>query len=457
MLSEGRTAKSVAETLKVSRQTVHHWKKAYAKQGLAAIDLPKPAAVRKPDAAFLAKVSRKSLKLLELGIRANSESLSQELGVSANLVEMAWKRLGFRPDLCTRLTDSANTPRDLKTEQRGASIRMRDIANLTGVSKSTVSRALSSNSKVAVKTAKKIREKAAEMGYMSDPALSSLSLRRWNKVERNATLAFILKNRSSYLYTNEAFKDGVVRKAKAFGYRVEDHFLDDYSTPDSLARVLYQRGVRGGGIGFMRASPSYIEKLKRAMEKRRLPLVSLTGTLRCVLNYRLRVNKLMETAVARITEAGFKRIGLISDKHSVLKNIIYDGYRQKIYQHELICSERLMEPFGEKRLLEWIERNRLQVVLGMETAWPAWKKASRRFKKPTQFICLQKTRSSNEEMAGFDAGLEHFGELGVQQLDAIIRGYYDQDAYRAIDVGIELQWMPGESFDSAEAEGSNKR
>ena len=54
-----------------------------------------------------------------------------------------------------------------------------DIAKASGVSQSTVSRALRGDERIRSEVRAKVVKMAEELGYRRDPVLSALSLKRW--------------------------------------------------------------------------------------------------------------------------------------------------------------------------------------------------------------------------------------------------------------------------------------
>jgi LacI family transcriptional regulator len=143
---------------------------------------------------------------------------------------------------------------------------MKDVARRANVHQTTVSLALNNDPRIAQSTRERIQQIAKEMGYVPDPALSSLvSYRRGGRKERLQeciALVFDIKDpenfeRSEYLPT---IKEVTLSRAQALGYKVEV-FIKGVDFVDSamLNRVLTARGIRAVLLGAIYDPTTQIE------------------------------------------------------------------------------------------------------------------------------------------------------------------------------------------------------
>jgi len=99
------------------------------------------------------------------------------------------------------------TPRKPKSENS-----IVDIAKALGISPATVSRALNNNSRISEATRKRVKEKAAEMGYRHNSMASSLRNRRSN------TIGLIVPRISMYFHVH--FITSLQRRLQEAGYNL---------------------------------------------------------------------------------------------------------------------------------------------------------------------------------------------------------------------------------------------
>ncbi len=149
---------------------------------------------------------------------------------------------------------TSGNPTGPQPEAESASTRrvtLRDIANVIGVTPTTVSSALRNQPRISTAMRDKIQAMAAQMGYQPDPALSALVHYRHNRLETpvRAALAWLnfwpdpLKWRQYREFTS--YWEGAEAAAKRMGFHLEEFIVNAEMTPKRLAQILYTRNVRG--------------------------------------------------------------------------------------------------------------------------------------------------------------------------------------------------------------------
>lgn len=136
---------------------------------------------------------------------------------------------------------------------------MADIAQACGVSKASVSLALSGSVQISETLRERILAKADELGYRRDPALGSLNAYRWGgKRHHSVNLGYLYcggeQARSANLCIEPALE-----LAKTLGYAMEAFDTLDFTDGAHLARVLEARGIGGLVFGPWR-EPDYLRK-----------------------------------------------------------------------------------------------------------------------------------------------------------------------------------------------------
>jgi LacI family transcriptional regulator len=130
-------------------------------------------------------------------------------------------------------------------------IGIRQIAELAGVSPSTVSRALRNHPRLPPATCRRIQTIAAQLNFRPDPLISALVSRRkkrdGNEVD---TIAYLTSHPTregwrDYEFLREAY-NGAEKRAREQGYKLEHFWLHEPGmTGRRLSRILFNRGIRG--------------------------------------------------------------------------------------------------------------------------------------------------------------------------------------------------------------------
>jgi len=126
---------------------------------------------------------------------------------------------------------------------------VRLLAQLCGVSKSTVGMALHNDPRVAEKTRMRIKRMAEERGYKGDPRVRHLmSLLKRGRREAVWNIAWLNSSNSENAWTSlpwlSGYLKGIRRRASELGYDIDPIWIKD-QTPEQLARVLKARGIQG--------------------------------------------------------------------------------------------------------------------------------------------------------------------------------------------------------------------
>lgn len=138
----------------------------------------------------------------------------------------------------------------MKPENPNCRVTLREIAQATGVSLMTVSRALRGQSGVSSGERRRIEKVAEELGYRPDPIVSRLmSHLRGSRVSSAEPIAWI----TSHATPDEWHKNpsvwttylGARQRAEHLGYRLEEFWLNRTEVaPKRLSKILFNRGIR---------------------------------------------------------------------------------------------------------------------------------------------------------------------------------------------------------------------
>jgi len=190
-----------------------------------------------------------------------------------------------------------------------ARVTLKQIAEVTGLTRPAVSMALNGKPGVSEATRQSVLAVAERLGYRPDPALRVLSDLRWEKPAAH-TVAFAIytrtRDRPTFL---TRVLDGFEKECERRQIMVERYAETDYRNPDRLVQVLRARGTDGVLIGFegrkaeWRPRPDFSEFA-----------VVGTGSMPPGLHYhQVRLNhfRMIEEAWEKIVRLGYHRIGFI--------------------------------------------------------------------------------------------------------------------------------------------------
>ena len=112
-------------------------------------------------------------------------------------------------------------------------VTMKKIAELCGVSRGTVDRALNGRGRVNAETAENIRKMAKQLGYEPNPAGKALAARK-----RRPVIGIILSSEGNAFFDRviDGIKDAA-EEYKIYGLQVEIHTMKGYLPEDQLARI----------------------------------------------------------------------------------------------------------------------------------------------------------------------------------------------------------------------------
>ncbi|MEJ0001438.1 MAG: LacI family DNA-binding transcriptional regulator [Verrucomicrobiota bacterium] len=146
-------------------------------------------------------------------------------------------------------------PRSVPALDRNSSGRrppLREVADLLGVSKMTVSRALREGTSVESGLRQRIREAARQIGYQPDSRISQVmsAIRKSRSPLYRETLALVWTHRRGDGAAANSFYEeilsGATLQAEQLGYKLDEfHLTDQAMSGRALSRILHSRGIRG--------------------------------------------------------------------------------------------------------------------------------------------------------------------------------------------------------------------
>lgn len=271
---------------------------------------------------------------------------------------------------------------------------IRDIARVSGFSKTTVASALAKSPLVTSETVRVILEVADKLGYRRDPLVSDLAARRWRSRPNASqpTIAYV------YDYGEEEVRgsipvEAIQHAAKLHGYEVESVNLRDFESDAKASLALYTRGYRGLLIG-------RILRKGRPLEldwSRFIAVACDQGFVRPPLHMVLLDRRAAaEQATRTAIERGYKRPGYVHLVHSEREAIDparlggYLAARSVLPQadHLSVHVARYHDRVGTS-VVEWLRVNRPDVVVGFSDLVAWWlKQAGVRLPEDIAFVSI---------------------------------------------------------------------
>jgi LacI family transcriptional regulator len=132
-------------------------------------------------------------------------------------------------------------------------VTLADIARATGLGKSTVARVLARDPRVRPDTRARVLASADSLGYRPDPALRVLAAHRWRRdpLHPTATIAVVhhsikrvVRGVSQTINMGRAYLPGLIKRATAIGYMIDEFDLSHYPSGRRLGTVIASRGIQ---------------------------------------------------------------------------------------------------------------------------------------------------------------------------------------------------------------------
>jgi len=249
------------------------------------------------------------------------------------------------------------------------SVNQQDVARRAGVSRATVSLALSNHPRIPLATRRRIQRLAAELGYRPNPAVTALmaSVRARRRVQRIGTLAWVTGHptRDGWrgAFGIEYFR-GATERAEQLGYRLDEIWAKEpRMTGARLTNILLTRGIRGLLI------------VPLLEPKGRLP-IDWSQFAAATMGYSLQEPDLhravpdlfadMVTALRQLAQRGYQRIGLATEGRIDLRTNHLQLAAMLAYQYRIRAADRVRPLVGEtteQNLRTWLRTQEPDAVV----------------------------------------------------------------------------------------------
>lgn len=307
----------------------------------------------------------------------------------------------------------------------------RAIAVALKVSQSTVSRALRSDPLISPKIRDLVRKKARDMGYRTNPHISSLMahIRTCRPVPERGCIALIIDAASRadavQLQTYREQYEGMTARAREIGFNTADFCLRDPDmTAHRLGRILDVRGIQGV-VFFPPCSGG--DRQAAAMDWSHCSCATVGATWRHPAMDRVRTDyhSDVDEVMHELLNRGYRRIGMVLAPRMVELTLdsVVSCREERFRLWQLRMPERSRIPLfpGEPGLApvaefkRWISRWRPDVVVSVLGKEKPWLDELRiRVPRDLGFVCLNRPLGS--DIAGME---ENHRVIGATVVDLV--------------------------------------
>jgi DNA-binding LacI/PurR family transcriptional regulator len=300
----------------------------------------------------------------------------------------------------------------------------RDIAERLGLHVTTVSKALRGDERIARATRERIRREAENIGYVPDPALSSLIAYRQRKsTAYRASIGWIFNHdRQTDMSIFPGYADilrGARERARRLGYAVDEFWLhEDGLSEKRLAGILETRHIAGVVIApqMRRGTPLHLPW-------HRLAAVSIGHTL---LEPELPVVatdhfRAMTSLLDTLRKRDYRRIGLALWRED---NERMDRRAQSAflaYSEGLDVTVALYEQLERERFMDWVKKHELDAVVVRDATPLDWLTQAG-YRVPEQIgVAAYTLPGEHARLSGIYHNHARVGELAVDRLAQMLQ------------------------------------
>jgi LacI family transcriptional regulator len=310
-----------------------------------------------------------------------------------------------------------------------AKATLQDVAQQSGVHRTTVSLALRDHPRIPVSTRERVKSVAARLGYRVNPLVAALmQSRRLGRAAQHMTLAYVTNYPTRYgwkplHHDRPDFFPGAVARARELGYNLQDFWLAEPGmTPHRFCDILAARNIHGLIIGRLPPGQNSL-----ALDWRRFSCVALGLTLRSPVLHHVTENHFdtVWQAMQRCLDRGYRRVGFVFSEDNDSPRV-GDRWLGAYLRRQLAFPARDRVPLcpaipaDQTEFARWFERHRPDALIATH-ARPvlAWLKQMR-VNVPRQVGLVHLEGLPEGECAGVRYDPAQIGALAVEMLVGLL-------------------------------------
>lgn len=326
------------------------------------------------------------------------------------------------------------------------------LAEVLGMGKSTIQRALTGDPGCSPKTRERVLAMADKLGYRPDPVFASMGSRRQRKPLNEVPLAYVESYGPGELRAGGRYFDPAARRASALGYRIEHINLRNWEGTADLWKVLYARGFAGVILGSIRSG-----HLPMLLRNETFPVVCCGRTDTFPFNtVRPAIVSGIHMAWRELLALGYRRIGAAVCRHDPE---VEDDFSR--HAAALACLSEfhtkaefippLRAPFqDEAAFKKWVLKYGPEVVLGFSLRhYHAIKREGLRIPGDIGFASPHRDDEDSEislRISGLYQRPALIAEAAVNLIDQMIRHGERGVLQNPLTITVQPVWVPGETL-----------
>lgn len=262
-LGSSEKQNDVAKRFSVSVVTLRKWKKRYLEGGISGL-ADKPREPRKLDAKTVLKIIKLTHRTPPAGTHHwDAKQIAELTHLSPQSIRSVWREYEIDPKLLGELQRQTKNQRNPQKKEKTSSkesphpppnVNIKTVAQLSGFSIATVSKALNGTPGIALSTRNKIHEAATEAGYQ--PNIHSKNLLTFRKSSttqpHRGNIAFLVGHPNHNPLKGlpnpeaQAIAKATKEQAEKKGYSLTTYWIHDPQfSRDRLEKTLMSQGIKG--------------------------------------------------------------------------------------------------------------------------------------------------------------------------------------------------------------------
>ncbi|MEM6821583.1 MAG: LacI family DNA-binding transcriptional regulator [Verrucomicrobiota bacterium] len=335
-------------------------------------------------------------------------------------------------------------------------VTLKEIAEVTGLHRTSVSRALRDHPGIPEETRIRVKKEAERLGYTQDPVLSALSAytRSYSQPKYQTTIGLLsnwdIQNSTNQHHTFRSFIEGIQTRAKTLGFKTE-HFstLSFQKSPGRLSKILQARNI----------TPIIVLPLKINHPS---PILEWEQFMTVLVGFSFPKHELdrvthhhrsaIKLALTHARQAGYRSFGLITNAH--IDQRTEHGYLSGFLEAKYLAPRK--ERFNlwiskSKRpdfstLKNWIAKNKPDVIFSANQDFiDVINSVDLKIPEDVAFVQLDLPPNHNH-VAGIRQNSEHVGKAAVDQVNSLYQANEKGLPNTAKTIQIEGDWVNGDTL-----------
>lgn len=342
----------------------------------------------------------------------------------------------------------------------GNQVSMNDVAKACGVSKNTVSLALRDSPSISPKTKSKILKAAKNLGYEKNMTFSKFmsEIKKHGANKYRETIALINANKNPNAFkehpTIPCYVEGIRKAAKREGFAINEFWLYDKDLNGrKLARIMKQRGIRGGVITGLMDTNLLPQSYKEVWSSFKFVITGVR-TYNPTLNFTIADHFLIAyKATLKALEYGYDRPALVLERR--IDDLIEGRFTGGFLRAQLqMPKENRIEPFFDVKeanedievFKKWFKKNKPNAIICLYNSVEKWVD-DMGLKVPQDLGLIQLERRTHQgKWAGMNQRNDIAGEEAIERLSQIL---YSPNPDFNINITASLispEWVESETI-----------